>query len=290
MQLGTPPRQGTARPARRRRLWRVLLVAALPMSLCMCMATQRNPRTTVAMGGSYSDVSHRDYGCGAEILGEQRHLIEGGQVAVEHDTGGSLHGGMSAGAERGRIASSSGSLAGTDNQGWSQWNTGVWAGGTFRHFAFDAGGFYLHAGYNRPIGATSDHAPLFGGRGLGGYWIPHLALRGGKLDGVYGELKLYSKRFPVDPSLLTASVHFVRDDLHLHAASGLFGRVLPAATPPYGPGNAPQVIESLASYAKDADTGLALGAEYWLDRHLGVRVEGFAARNWFAGVWLLASP
>ncbi len=250
---------------------RLVLLAASTLGLCMCVSTQRTPRTVVGIGGGYSDTVNNDYGCGGGPVGSQRHHIRLASIYAERETAGLLSYGATANAASGSVVETAGDNAGIGRPQWKATSALAWLG----------------------VGGSMVGGELGAGFLSNGYLSPYASLRVGNPLSMWGEARFLSREPLIEPDVLTVHVHLREDRTRLSVGTGLFGRRMSlfrrtAVPPAYG---VPTEVTSLGSRYADLDLGLDLQAEWWLNRDLGFRVSGLAAQNWYVAGWLvLALP
>lgn len=176
---------------------RMAAVLGVPL-LCMCAASRRQAKTTLALGGTYAHAENRAYGCLGDVIGTAQHRTQAASLAVEHDTGGYLVGGASLGSASDAVLSTSDFSNSVDRSAATVGAATAWVGMRTNESAVDAGI------------STFSPAGLF----------PYAAIRAGNFDRYYGELRLGSRQPTTDGSVLGVFFHNQRHQSRLSVGVG----------------------------------------------------------------------
>jgi hypothetical protein len=192
------------RPRHKRRLT-VIILLSLSNTFCATIDRGRS-KSSISADAEYGLAGNRSYGCGGEVLSEQRHHQVGGKVTYRYE---SRHG-LIAQADAGALF---GSLA--------------------NHFGFEPtrrdyfmGSLGGLIGYDlKYVGADLGAGLLFDDRGRA-LLVPRFNLRLGSLNHVWFETGVGPADAPFDGRLLYGGVGLRGDNFHLDFGAAFIGRPL----------------------------------------------------------------
>lgn len=266
---------------RRGRWPRIAVLVAVALGSLYCSgARQRSARTTVSLGGGYSQANASTYGCHGEPLGTEVQQQFGGSAELVHEAEAGWVAAVEAEAQRSDLRdlrhNGQPTLVGTAEQPLDRyWQTAATArfGWDFTYFGFEAG-VHLYS-------SESDVRPF-------------LALKGGGVsNGIYGQLQLGSRHALWDPTLLSAGLHWRQDRLRLGASLASTGRrmlthtiIVPSAG---GPAFAQRNRFEWGAAANGTDPAFIGYAEFWPESSAGIAATLIASQSWGATINLIVA-
>ncbi len=250
---------------------RVTLVVAVGAACAYCSGIdQRQPHTSVAVGGGAAQGYHRTFGCQGQLTHHEAQSFTGGGIEIDHEGDSGLLLGGAAVVQHATVQEVSQTNRPPQTQIASEtqyWNNAAHArvGWTLGWAAMEFGG-----------SALPDLKTVF----------PYFKLRLGGLNrGLSGELQVGGATRPWDPITVAAGVRYGADAFTVRFLAATLHRPMRSHQNVAGAFVPDRSVNG--SYFNGGDPGLVTSAEIKVDDAFSVRLDAVAAISWGATAWLV---